>query len=323
MAAVELDPQFIKALRLLRSKSKDSGPQLRAMLEEAIRQKRGLSSGSSGGPRSPSIGKQSRSVSSDRSDRDKLEKEKKKDLDRLKKDLSVLEERQPEAKRSRLDSPALSSSSHTPSPTPPPSRGDVNDVDLSDPGSDDEYADLDFNDCSCCVCKNFTQESGNKLMECSSCQNLYHQECHVPPVSNEKASDPRLIWNCDKCSNKGKSFDSKGSSVKDDRKYEKDKSKSSGSSSRSGSSSSSSKHKPSPAKSDSRGSSGPPVLSLSSMSSGTSSKIKTGGGSSSSSVSASSSQGPGDLSSTAKKRMKLIKQQAADMSSISKKKSAK
>ena len=185
-----------------------------------LRQKRGLSSGSSGGPRSPSIGKQSiekiifqkcnsskdeitgRSVSSDRSDRDKLEKEKKKDLDRLKKDLSVLEERQPEAKRSRLDSPALSSSSHTPSPTPPPSRGDVNDVDLSDPGSDDEYADLDFNDCSCCVCKNFTQESGNKLMECSSCQNLYHQECHVPPVSNEKASDPRLIWNCDKCSNK-------------------------------------------------------------------------------------------------------------------------
>ena len=55
MAAVELDPQFIKALRLLRflelpvatyvklmplmsrSKSKDSGAQLRAMLDDAIR----------------------------------------------------------------------------------------------------------------------------------------------------------------------------------------------------------------------------------------------------------------------------------------------
>ena len=37
MATVELDPQFIKALRLLRSKSKDSGTQLRAMLDEAIR----------------------------------------------------------------------------------------------------------------------------------------------------------------------------------------------------------------------------------------------------------------------------------------------
>ena len=39
MATVELDPQFIKALRLLRSKSKDSGAQLRAMLDEAIRLK--------------------------------------------------------------------------------------------------------------------------------------------------------------------------------------------------------------------------------------------------------------------------------------------
>ena len=76
MATVELDPQFIKALRLLRSKSKDSGAQLRAMLDEAIRfktrqliilmtmytkiliihrQKKGLSSGD---PRSPSVGKQ-------------------------------------------------------------------------------------------------------------------------------------------------------------------------------------------------------------------------------------------------------------------------
>ena len=94
-----------------------------------------------------------------------------------------------------------------------------------------DFGDMEMNledqfDCSCCVCKTFTQvishltlhgylfschqlsslnvlqESGNKLMECSSCQNLYHQECHNPPVSNEKANDPRLIWNCDKCSNK-------------------------------------------------------------------------------------------------------------------------
>ena len=43
--AMELDPQFIKALRLLRSKSKDSGAQLKAMLDEAIRLKKGLSSG--------------------------------------------------------------------------------------------------------------------------------------------------------------------------------------------------------------------------------------------------------------------------------------
>jgi len=70
-------------------------------------------------------------VSSERSlDRDKIEKEKKKDLDRLKKDLSELTERPPDAKRSRLESPALSSASHTPSPTPPPSRGEAGDNDM-------------------------------------------------------------------------------------------------------------------------------------------------------------------------------------------------
>ena len=52
-------------------------------------------------------------MSSERSlDREKLEKDKKKDLDRLKKDLSELTERPPDAKRSRLDSPASVSYTH-------------------------------------------------------------------------------------------------------------------------------------------------------------------------------------------------------------------
>ena len=123
-------------------------------------------------------------------DKDRSEKDKKKDLDRLKKDLSELADKPTDPKRARLDSPALSSSSHTPSPTPPPSRGEG---DASEGGSEVEFGDLEMNlefDCSCCVCKTFTQESGNKLMECSSCQNLYHQECHNPPVSRGALKPP-------------------------------------------------------------------------------------------------------------------------------------
>jgi len=217
MATVELDPQFIKALRLLRSKSKDSGAQLRAMLDDAIRQKKGLA------PRSPSVTKpHSRSVSSDR---ERSDKDKKKDLDRLKKDLSELVDRPSDPKRARLDSPALSSTSlsHSPSPTsisPPPKDNNEN----SNSASSDnmEYGDLEMNlefDCSCCVCKSIVQESGNSLMECNTCQNLYHQVCHNPPVSNEEAKDPRLIWNCMKCTKDGHpstrkaSVEGKGSSV--------------------------------------------------------------------------------------------------------------
>ena len=36
----------------------------------------------------------------------------------------------------------------------------------------DNFSELD---CTCIVCKSFNQESNNKLMECSACQNLYHQ----------------------------------------------------------------------------------------------------------------------------------------------------
>merc|ERR1712142_620626 len=318
MAAVELDPNFIKALRLLRSKSKDSGAQLRAMLDDAIRQKKGLGPA----PRSPSVSKQhSRSVSSDRTiDKDRSEKDKKKDLDRLKKDLSELADKPSDPKRARLDSPALSSSSHTPSPTPPPSRGEA---DASDGGgSEVEFGDLEMNlefDCSCCVCKTFTQESGNKLMECSSCQNLYHQECHNPPVSNHEASDPRLIWNCVKCTKKsvpgGKPASSSSSSLlKEERKSEKEKSSKSSLSSGSSSkrSSSSSRHKPSPAKGDSgRGSSV----------TGSSGSSKSKSGSSSGASSSSGTSSNTDLSSSARKRIKLIKKQAAAATSISKKKS--
>ena len=114
--------------------------------------------------------------------RDKLEKEKKKDLDRLKKDLSELTERPPDVKRSRLESSVLSSASHTPSPTPSREAGDIDmeheEEEVSEAG--DSAGDLEMNledqfDCSCCVCKSFSQESGNK---------------------------PRLTWNCSKCSNK-------------------------------------------------------------------------------------------------------------------------
>ena len=56
-----------------------------------------------------------------------------------------------------------------------------------------------LNDCTCFICKSFNQENGNKLMECHTCQNLYHQECHDPVITDEEALDPRLIWNCSTC----------------------------------------------------------------------------------------------------------------------------
>ena len=41
MATTELDPLFVKALKLLHSKSKDAGEQLKQMLEDVLAKKRG------------------------------------------------------------------------------------------------------------------------------------------------------------------------------------------------------------------------------------------------------------------------------------------
>ncbi len=81
----------------------------------------------------------------------------------------------------------ISSKSHTPSPTPPGSRGEGlggggggsgGNSSASCAADDDLELDMNLeglNDCTCVVCKSFNQENGNKLMECHTCQDLYHQ----------------------------------------------------------------------------------------------------------------------------------------------------
>ena len=57
-----------------------------------------------------------------------------------------------------------------------------------------DFGDLEgLNDLSCCICKNWAQGIGNKLMDCHTCQNLYHQACHTPVISDEEAGDPRYV----------------------------------------------------------------------------------------------------------------------------------
>ena len=172
-SGMDLDPVFLRALKLLHSKSKDSTAQLLALLEDSIKHRKGLVTSFTASQRSPKL---------NRLDADK------KNLDRLKNELAELV---PGRKRQRLSSPARSSTgfssskSHTPSPTPLSGAND------SSPETTTADLTLEgLNDCTCCVCKSFSQENGNKLMECHSCQNLFHRECHIPVVSNEDANDP-------------------------------------------------------------------------------------------------------------------------------------
>ncbi|ALC46721.1 IntS12 [Drosophila busckii] len=62
----------------------------------------------------------------------------------------------------------------------------------------------DFGDLNCCVCGGMVITANNRLIECSKCGALYHQECHKPPISNEEAADEQQsqIWQCDACCSK-------------------------------------------------------------------------------------------------------------------------
>ena len=52
---------------------------------------------------------------------------------------------------------------------------------------------------ACVQCKQIEQTPNNQLVECQECHNLYHQECHRPPLVDQDVSDPRFVWYCTKC----------------------------------------------------------------------------------------------------------------------------
>ncbi|XP_054156389.1 integrator complex subunit 12-like isoform X2 [Oppia nitens] len=52
---------------------------------------------------------------------------------------------------------------------------------------------------ACVTCKQIDIAPNNQLVECQECHNLYHQECHKPPLMDRDISDPRFVWYCAKC----------------------------------------------------------------------------------------------------------------------------
>ncbi|GAV02118.1 hypothetical protein RvY_12720 [Ramazzottius varieornatus] len=52
----------------------------------------------------------------------------------------------------------------------------------------------------CFVCGQGREEPGNRLLDCESCRKKFHQQCHVPKVTDIDPSDTRLIWYCAQCS---------------------------------------------------------------------------------------------------------------------------
>jgi len=69
--------------------------------------------------------------------------------------------------------------------------------------SSDNELELDlFNeDLMCIVCNGMDVAARNRLLECSDCHSLYHQECHRPSVTS---FDPDGNWTCQNCKDASK-----------------------------------------------------------------------------------------------------------------------
>ncbi|NP_001072325.1 integrator complex subunit 12 [Xenopus tropicalis] len=202
----ELDPVFLKALGYLHSKSKDSAEKLKALLDESLckgndsvyrpqpkemEQPKAMLSkvkpetkASSSTPSSSMLSKPLTS--------EKLKKEaEKRSADKMKVEISDV-----------MDIPKKPRIEKTEARSSPVTVQLSKDLPVPDLSSFDETSADDFAmemGLACVVCRQMTVFSGNQLVECQECHNLYHQDCHKPQVTDKDVNDPRLVWYCARC----------------------------------------------------------------------------------------------------------------------------
>lgn len=206
---LELDPIFLKALGFLHSKSKDSAEKLKALLDESLARgsdssyrptQKDVEPSKISSTKSVSIKqepKMSSSLPSGNNNGKVLSAEKakkeaeKRPADKIKSDIS---EGVDIPKKPRLEKPDTRSS-----PITVQTSKDLAMADLSsfeETSADDFAMEMGL---ACVVCRQMTVASGNQLVECQECHNLYHQDCHKPQVTDKEVNDPRLVWYCARC----------------------------------------------------------------------------------------------------------------------------
>lgn len=212
MTSMELDPLFVKGLRLLHSKNKDSAEQLKQLLDDAIAQskqshgkERLYTTVKSDGdnkihlkkaPREPEVTSYSSKMAPDITRDRKVEK---RQYEKGKPDSPESSE----AKIPKLETPQVYNY-YPPlgSPDIPKLEQYVSKKDEDTDSSDDNADAGDFAmemGLACVICKQIEVTQGNQLIECQECHNLYHQECHRPAASDYDVNDPRRVWYCAKC----------------------------------------------------------------------------------------------------------------------------
>ncbi|KAH8381500.1 hypothetical protein KR093_006864 [Drosophila rubida] len=175
-AGAEVDPVLKKAVKLLHSSNPTSAAELRLLLDEALKLRFGPE----------------KTVSKNMSQR------------MLDDEANFPGRATPQPPAQTLATDEIINLTNSPDKLPSESPDTIAD---SDDGSGVGLVNTgdtgDFGDLNCCVCGEMVFKATNRLIECSKCGALYHQECHNPPITNEEASDDQEHnWQCDACCSK-------------------------------------------------------------------------------------------------------------------------
>ncbi|KAM8706230.1 hypothetical protein ACLKA7_010497 [Drosophila subpalustris] len=171
-AAQEVDPVLKKAVKLLHSSNPSSAAELRLLLDEALKIRYGPE----------------KMISKNMSQR------------MMDDEANFPGRATPQPPAQTMATDEIINLTNSPDKEPSDSPDTIAD---SDDGVVNTGDTGDFGDLNCCVCGEIVFTATNRLIECSNCGALYHQECHKPPITNEEAADDQEhIWQCDTCCSK-------------------------------------------------------------------------------------------------------------------------
>ncbi|XP_053202997.1 integrator complex subunit 12-like [Panonychus citri] len=186
----EFTPLFCKAISLLHSTSKSSTDQLKSLLDEwlALKTDKNVT------------------IDSIKPTESKLKESQKRPAKPIPAVVKAKKSKSHSSPSSRNQSPEPKSKASPTQITPLAEESivsikkeeDSDATDIEDESTDAGEFALEMG-LACVVCKQLDFAPGNQPVECSECHNLYHQECHKPPITDRDVSDPRNVWYCAKC----------------------------------------------------------------------------------------------------------------------------
>ncbi|XP_049532276.1 integrator complex subunit 12-like [Anopheles darlingi] len=196
--ALDVDPTFKHALKLLHSANSESSEKIRNLLDELIKQRFGSSKTLINTLSKKHLAEEPLAAGSN------LYVRKQKVVEP--KPVPVIDlDSDPEGGSGTIECLVNAPEALT---MPPVSSGPIviSTSDLEGEDDDDVVMEEDklkeLEDLMCVECRRMDVSARNRLVECADCHALYHQECHKPNISEADANDEENAWYCTLCRTK-------------------------------------------------------------------------------------------------------------------------